>query len=328
MEQEVLVVGANGRIGRASVQAFLDAGWKVRAFVRSGSADRVRSGVTVFEGDAFDAQAVAASAEGVDVIVNALNPPYERWATDVPRITESILTAAKASRATVILPGNVYNYGEGMPLSLREDTPHAPTTRKGTLREEMEDAYRKAATEGVRTIVVRAGDYIEQKETGNWFDSYISNKVHKGVVTYPGALDRVHSWAFLPDVARAMVELAEVRATLDDFDTFGFPGFSVTGAELISAIETAVGHPLKVKTFPWPIIRLMSVFSAPMREVIEMRYLWDVPHGVDGSKLERVLPGFRATEFNVAIGDALGEQGAVTGTAYRRGALKMKGETP
>ncbi|TFH28948.1 MAG: hypothetical protein E4H00_07880 [Myxococcales bacterium] len=33
MEQEVLVVGANGRIGRASVQAFLDAGWKVRAFV-------------------------------------------------------------------------------------------------------------------------------------------------------------------------------------------------------------------------------------------------------------------------------------------------------
>ena len=257
MDQEVLVVGANGRVGRASVQAFLDAGWKVRAFVRGGSADRVRSGVTVFEGDAFDAQAVAASAEGVDVIVNALNPPYERWATDVPRITESILTAAKASRATVILPGNIYNYGEGMPLSLREDTPHAPTTRKGTLREEMEDTYRKAATEGVRTIVVRAGDYIEQQETGNWFDSYISNKVHKGVVTYPGALDRVHSWAFLPDVARAMVELAEVRATLDDFDTFGFPGFSVTGAELIRAIEAIYSYRNKGRKMSHNIIHLI-----------------------------------------------------------------------
>jgi hypothetical protein len=61
-----------------------------------------------------------------------------------------------------------------------------------------------------------------------------------------------------------------------------------------------------------------------MREVIEMRYLWDVPHGVDGSKLERAIPNFRATGLNVAIGDALGEQGAVTGTAYRRGAFSAQ----
>jgi len=301
MEQEVLVVGANGRIGRASVEAFLEAGWKVRAFVRSGSADRVRSGVTIFEGDAFDAQAVAASSDGVDVIVNALNPPYDRWASEVPRITESILHAAKTSGATVILPGNMYNYGEGMPPILREDTAHVPTTRKGVMREEMEEAYRKAATEGVRTIVVRAGDYIEQKETGNWFDSQISNKVHKGVVTYPGPLDRVHSWAFLPDVARAMVELAEIRATLDEFDTFGFAGFSVTGAELIDAMENAAGRTLKVKTIPWPIIRMIGVFNPLMREIVEMRYLWDVPHAVDGSKLARVLPNFRPTELHVAI---------------------------
>ena len=53
MEREVLVVGANGRIGRWSVEAFLEAGWKVRAFVRTGSASRVRGGVTVFEGDAL-----------------------------------------------------------------------------------------------------------------------------------------------------------------------------------------------------------------------------------------------------------------------------------
>ncbi|TFH28949.1 MAG: NAD-dependent epimerase/dehydratase family protein [Myxococcales bacterium] len=310
MEQEVLVVGANGRIGRASVQAFLDAGWKVRAFVRSGSADRVRGGVTIFEGDAFDAQAVAASAEGVDVIVNALNPPYDRWADEVPRITASILHAAKTSGATVILPGSVYNYGEGMPRSLREDTPHAPTTRKGVMREEMEDAYRNAAADGVRTIVVRAGDYIEQKETGNWFDSQISNKVHKGVVTYPGPLDRVHSWAFLPDVARAMVELAQIRSTLDDFDTFGFAGFAVTGAELIAAMQSTVGRPLKVKTIPWPIIRMIGLFNPLMRELMEMRYLWDVPHGVDGSKLARALPDFRATELHVAISDALREQEA------------------
>lgn len=318
MEQEVLVVGANGRIGRAALEAFLEAGWKVRAFVRNGSAERVRSGVTIFEGDAFDARAVAAAAEGADLIVNALNPPYERWTTELPRITASILHAAKESGASVILPGNVYNYGEGMPETLREDTPHAPTTRKGALREEMEAAYRSAAAEGVQTIVVRAGDYIEQEQTGNWFDSYIANEVDKGVVTYPGQLDRVHSWAFLPDVARAMVGLAEARSTLDAFDAFGFAGFSITGAELIAAIETAAGRPLKVKKFPWSIIRVVGLFSPAMREVIEMRYLWDVPHGIDGAKLARTLPHFRSTELNAAIADALGARQPRTSTSTVR----------
>ncbi len=304
MKETVLVLGANGRIGRSAVEAFLNAGWAVRAFVRRGSADRVRREVQIFEGDAFDVDSVVSAAEGADVIVNALNPPYERWAAELPRITRSVLGAAKHSGATVMIPGNVYNYGESMPSVLVEDTPHAPTTRKGTMREQMEDAYRDAAAQGVQTIVLRAGDYFERNKTGNWFDSYIANKVSKGVVTYPGSLDRVHAWAFLPDVARALVGLAEIRADLPDFDTFGFEGFSLTGRELVEAMETAAGRPLKVKRLPWPIIRLLGFFSAPMREVVEMKYLWDVPHRIDGSKLARALPRFRPTELSVAIADA------------------------
>jgi hypothetical protein len=49
----------------------------------------------------------------------------------------------------------------------------------------------------------------------------------------------------------------------------------------------------------------MSAFSAPMREVVEMRYLWEVPHGVDGSKLARILPDFKPTACVTAIHDAL-----------------------
>jgi nucleoside-diphosphate-sugar epimerase len=306
MEKEVLVVGANWRLGRWSVEAFLDAGWKVRAFVRTGSSARVRSGVTVIEGDAFDAEAVAAASEGVAVIVNALNPPYERWPEEVPKITHSILSAAQASGATVILPGNVYNYGEGMPPVLREDTPHLPTTRKGRLREEMEEAYRGASAGGVQTIVLRAGDFIERRATGNWFDTYIANKVDEGIVTYPGPLDRVHAWAYLPDLARAMVGLAEVRDDLGAFETIGFGGFALTGQELIETMERTLGRSLKVKRFPWGMVRLMSAFSAPMREVVEMRHLWEVPHEIDGKELGRILPGFRPTTCVTAIHEALG----------------------
>jgi len=101
--QTALVLGARGRFGRAATDAFLTAGWKVRAFVRPGSAADIRAGVTVIEGDGFDADCVAAAAEGADVIIHGLNPPYPAWSRDLPRSTASVLAAAKASGATVMI---------------------------------------------------------------------------------------------------------------------------------------------------------------------------------------------------------------------------------
>ncbi len=304
MSDKVLILGARGRFGRAATTAFLDAGWRVRVFVRPGRSDGISPQATVVEGDGFSIRDVSEAARGVDVIVNALNPPYHTWATDLPRITECVIAAAKSSGATVCLPGNVYNYGEDMPAVLTENTRHAPTTRKGRLRENMEKAY---ADSGVRTIVLRAGDFIEREKTGNWFDSQIAANVGKGKgkVMYPGPLDRVHSWAYLPDLARAMEGLASRRDHFDGFSSFGFAGYSLTGRELVDAMEQVLGHRLRVGGMPWPLVRLAGLVMPTIREVVEMRYLWDVPHAIDGAKLAAALPDFRPTPLRDALSDAL-----------------------
>jgi len=178
------------------------------------------------EGDAFDPEFLIKSAQNCDVIVNALNPPYPNWSKDLPVLTENIILAAKSSGATIMLPGNVYNYGEGMPPLLSEETSMAPTSKKGRLRQEMESTYANAAGDGVQTIILRAGDFIEREKTGNWFDSHITKDIDKSRVMYPGPLDRAHAWAYLPDMASAMVALAEKRDQLAPFEQFGFPGFS------------------------------------------------------------------------------------------------------
>ncbi len=303
---KLVVLGAKGRFGRAAMDAFLASGWRVRAFARSWTGVAQRAGVERVAGDAFDAGALTAAAEGCDVIVNALNPPYPQWKRDLPRLTASVIEAAKASGATVMIPGNVYNYGEGMPERLAENTPHAPSTRKGRLREEMEQAYARAGGDGVRAIVLRAGDFIERQKTGNWFDTYIAANAAKGRVVYPGPLGRVHAWAYLPDMARAMAGLAEKRADFTAFEQFGFPGYALTGRALIDAMMRVSGRPLKVKTMPWPMIRLLGLVAPQMREVAEMSYLWRTPHAIDGAKLAGVLPDFKATPLETAIADALG----------------------
>ena len=304
-KQRVIVLGAKGRLGRAAVDAFLDVGWSVSALGRSWNRVDRRENLELVEGDAFKADTLSRAAMGCDVIVNALNPPYPRWADDLPRFTTNVIATAKASGATVVIPGNVYNFGEAMPARLTEDSPQSPTTCKGRLRVEMELAYANASADGVRTIIVRAGDYIEREKTGNWFDGTIAGKIETGNVVYPGPMNAVHAWAYLPDLGRVMAALADRRGEFEDFEAFGFPGFALTGTALVASMEEASGGDLKVKGLPWPIIRLLGVFKPMMREIAEMSYLWHTPHAIDGAKLAAALPDFRPTPLKAVMADAL-----------------------
>ncbi|MEL7110581.1 MAG: NAD-dependent epimerase/dehydratase family protein [Pseudomonadota bacterium] len=318
MSQSVIILGANGRFGRAASHAFFKGGWAVRTFTRKPSHSPAEAHFEGRFGNAFDSDALIKATSDCDVIVNALNPPYQNWKRDLPRITEAVIAAAKATGASVLIPGNVYNYGAEMPPILTEDTPHRPSTRKGQLREAMEESYAVAADEGVQTIILRGGDFIEQAKTGNWFDTYVAAKAHQGKLTYPGPLDRVHAWAYLPDMARAMAALAEKRRMLGPFSTFGFEGFNLTGAELVDAIELTLGRSLKVNTMPWPLLRALSPFLPTIREVMEMRYLWQVPHAVCGRSLREALPGYQSTPLQIALKDALGiaQQPAIAQNAF------------
>ena len=296
--EKILILGATGRFGRAAATAFQAAGWHVTQQARHW--DAAQDGHIAL--DPADATSLAAVAGGHDVIVNALNPPYPDWATEVPRLTQAVIAAAQASGATVMIPGNVYNYGAAMPEVLREDTPWDAQTRKGAIRIRMEQAYRDA---GVHTIVLRGGDFIETGQSGNWFDAQIAAKAWKGQVVYPGPRDAVHAWAWLPDMARAAVGLVEKRNDFNPFVEFGFPGYALTGDALIQLIQQAVGRPVRVRSLPWPVVRALGLVSPLMRELVELRYLWQEPHRIDGTKLAAVLPDFVPTPPAEAIAAAL-----------------------
>ncbi len=299
MTDKVLILGANGRFGRGAYKAFSDAGWDVTALVRPGKTHPGK----VIEADASDPVALSKAAKGFDVIVNALNPPYHKWAELLPVLTASVIAAARTSGATVLIPGNIYNYSTNPPALLSAETPQTATNGKGALRVEMERSFRDAPN--IRTIILRGGDFIEVEKTGNWFDGQITNKIDKGVITYPGPTDQTHAWAYLPDMTRAAVQLCEIRDTLPSFADIPFEGFALTGDELITAVEDAADKKLKVKTVPWGVMSVVGIFSPLIREVVAMRYLWNKPHRLDGAALNALLPDFKPTPLRVALQQAL-----------------------
>lgn len=310
MTGTVLILGANGRFGRAATQAFATAGWTVRAATRAGDTQATDC-ITPVVCDVMQRDDVIAAAQGADVIVHAVHPLYPEWAEKTPVHTANVIAAGLSSGATVMISANVYVFGANAAEVYDERNAPAPTTRKGAVRVQMEAAFEAAAADGLRTVILRGGDFIKRAKTGNWFETHITNKAHKGVFTYPGPMDAVHAWAYLPDMARAMVGLAATRATLPAFSSFGFEGYSLTGEELKSAVSRAVGRRLKSGYFPWPLLRIIGLFAPLVREVIEMRYLWNVPHRIDGSALARVLPDFTPTSLNRAMAEALLDEASI-----------------
>jgi nucleoside-diphosphate-sugar epimerase len=87
-------------------------GWRIRALSRTTSH---ASGSTEWEwvkGDALDQASVLKAAAGVKTIVHAVNPPgYRNWAKLVLPMMDNTIAAVRASRARILLPGTIYNYG-------------------------------------------------------------------------------------------------------------------------------------------------------------------------------------------------------------------------
>lgn len=301
MSKTAVILGAKGRFGRNAVEAFCAAGWTVIATGRRPVKNFPADNIEIRHCDLNDRRSTIEACVGADVIVNAAHPPYTEWAELTPTYTANVIEAARQANSTIMIPGNIYGYGATMPEILTEDTPFSPTTKKGRIRVDMEETYRAAAHEGIQTIILRAGDFYEGVDTGNWFESHMLNKIDRGIMTYPGGMATMHAWAYLPDMARAMVGLAEARDQLKPFETFGFEGHSLTGQELKALTERILGKSIKVKAMPWGIMRLLALFQPLMREVLEMKYLWTTPHRIDGRKLQAVLPWFQNTPAEDAI---------------------------
>jgi nucleoside-diphosphate-sugar epimerase len=309
MSGRILILGAAGRLGYAAGEAFRLAGWAVTSLVRPGAAHRAPRGTTIVE--TIDRRDAIEAALGVDVVLHALNPPFKSWRRMTLPHAYAAIEAAESAGATLLFPGNLYNYGAGMPSVIDETTPMAPTTRKGEIRVEIEQRMQEASERGVRVIILRAGDFYGSGR-GSWFDLVIAKQLARNEVTYPGPLDVVHEWAYVPDLAATMVQLAEARERLGRYETFGFPGHAVTGRALIDAIAKAIGRnsrDVKVRRMQWWMIKALAPFFALPRELAELDYLWQIPHRISGDKLKRTIGLVPHTPLETAVKRALRELG-------------------
>jgi len=302
----IVILGAAGRIGDAASKAFVSAGWRVKGLARGRKGAELPLDVEWIKADATDRSALVHACSGADVVLNALNPQYTEWDQKVLPMAENVIAACEASGATQLLPGNVYNFGHGVCLQMREDMPELASTPKARIRIAMEELFRRRAEKsGVQTIVLRAGDFYGGTKPGSWLDLLILSKLKRNVFTWPGAMDMPHAFAYLPDLGRGFVALADVRENLPAFDRFHFAGHTLSGSEMLAAAEDVLGHGLQRRGVPWALFRAGGLFMPMLREIATMSYLWRTPHSLDGSKLAATVGPLLSTSPLEAMRQAI-----------------------
>ena len=107
------VIVGKGPVGTTTAEELVARGHAVRVLSRSGGTST--DAVEHRQVDAADATALTAAAAGADVLYNAVNPAYDRWATDWPPVASGgrydALTAVLGQGAAIPAVGGIIRPG-------------------------------------------------------------------------------------------------------------------------------------------------------------------------------------------------------------------------
>ena len=285
-----------GPMGRTIAETLAARGAAVTVVTRDGRA--IADDVEVAMADLSDPAQTIAACKGADVIYFCAAPPYHIWPNAFPALQEAAIAAAAQTGAVLVAVENLYGYG--VAGTLQEGMPLAAKTRKGAVRAQMSERLLAAHAAGeARCVAGRATDFfgpgVSVSALGDRFwPALLAGKA----IDWVGDPDAPHSFAFLPDLAKAYIALGERP------DTWGrawhlpaLPPVSVQ--ELCERIRGSEATTNIRKTPSW-VLRAVGVFQPAARELIEMRYMFDERFEIDHSEFDRSVASIE-TNWETAI---------------------------
>jgi nucleoside-diphosphate-sugar epimerase len=294
------VVFGTGALGAAAIDELVVRGERVRAVNRSGRAD-IADGIEIRAGDVRDHAFARDAASGADVVYFALNPPYHQWAEQFAGLQESVIDAAIAAGAKLVVLENLYVYGQPQTTELTEDHPLAAHTRKGRVRAEMHQRVMQAHEAGqIRVAAARPSDYFGPRTVASAADFRFFRPAIAGkTVRVLGDPAAAHTYTFTADVGRALAVLgSDDRADGQVWHVPSPP--AITPAEFVNRIAAVAGTTAKTASVPKPMFRMIALFNKAVGELVEMLYEFEEPFRMDSSKFEDTF-GATATPLDDAI---------------------------
>lgn len=306
MNTELHVIFGAGQVGYPLAQELIGAGKRVRVAKRSPGG--TPSLAEVVNGDATDAKFCLAAARGATAVYHCMNPPYDSrvWAEQLPRMMDGLIHAAGAAGARLVALDNVYSLGKPDGKVLDEDSPDNPCSPLGEVRARVSRALFKAHERGdVRAVVGRASDFYGPRGTLTHLgDHFWPSALRRGVARVLVDPDALHTYHYIPDVARGLAVLGTA-----DADAYGRqwmlpcrPAESMRA--LVARFSDRLAFELRLRQLPRWGLKLAALSSAQLREVDRMLYQWEEPFVINDQRFRKRFDE-RPTDAEQAAADTV-----------------------
>ncbi len=302
---KVGLLGASGAIGRSIAAALSARGTQYRVIGRSRTSLEASFGHEVLaEIATWDPQvpeSVRAACDGLESIVYLVGVDYTQFQLH-PVLMQKALDGAIASGVKrMLLIGTVYPYGVPQTPRVREDHPRDPHTFKGRMRKAQEDLLLQADADGkIAGAVLRLPDFygpgVEKSLLHGAFEGAKRGKAAQLI----GRVDTPHEFVFVPDVGPIVVALLERPEAFGRIWHYGGPG-TITQREFAERIFETVGAKARFQVLTPLMIRIVGLFNALVRELVEMEYLTRQPVILDDSALAKLLGPLPKTSYDEGI---------------------------
>jgi len=282
---ELNVVLGVGPTGRAVVERLLEGDRPTRVVTRSGKAN-VPDGVQVVAADITDHASAARACDGATVVFGCVGlPGYDGWPELWPPLMDGMLHGAERAEAPFIFMDNLYMYGP-VDVPRTEDMALTDYGNKPAVRAKITRMWQDAHAAGrVQVAAVRASDFYGPGVTLAALGDYTVGRMSRGKAAQVfGDPDQLHAFTYVPDIARALVSVADGG---DDALGQAWHVPNAPTRTMRELLVTFAGHldvDLKVQALRPPMMTLIGLFDKQVREAKEMLYQWDRPFLVDHSK--------------------------------------------
>jgi nucleoside-diphosphate-sugar epimerase len=289
----------NGAIGHLVTNLLVARGDRVRIAQRKRPHD-LPAGVEHFPCDVLDAKAVRSAVQGADQVLLAVGFAYDArvWKTTWPTTMHNIVEACAEVGAKVVFIDNLYQLGP-QTAPRHEDMPLSRAFAKAAILTEV-TAIWMAAKDRVRFAALRCPDFYGPGVTV----SHIGENAFGALARGKSAMllappDTPHDFAYAPDIARAALTLLDAPDA-DFGQVWNMPcAPMLTPRQILQIGAEATGLALHLRAIPLWTLPVLGLFDRFLKETWDVRYTWDRPYAVDGSKFRQRF-GFEPTPFAVA----------------------------
>lgn len=283
------IIGAGGGIGIPLARELNKFTSEIRLVGRNPK--KINNTDELFQADVSDISQIDKAIAGSEVVYIVIGFEYKLnvWQNIWPPFMKAVIKACIKQKAKLVFFDNVYMYASSAIPHMTENAVLLPPSKKGEIRKQLQDMIlEEVEKKNLTALIARAADFYGPDNKNSGLNMMVADNLIKGKKAQAfGKLDKVHTYTYTPDAARATALLGNTPDAYNQVWHLPTTKEKLTNKQWIELIATELNVDPKIQLIPAWMVRMLGLFIPIMKEFPEMLYQYEQDYFFDSSKFEK-----------------------------------------